>query len=64
MSLYWFGTPESKTLHLVVGADCLRIVSCYNGVALPALYWPADKVGARAPSRLRPGDLSLIDYNC
>jgi hypothetical protein len=25
MSLYWFGPPESKTLHQVVGVDCLRI---------------------------------------
>jgi YD repeat-containing protein len=24
-SLYWFGTPESKTLRPVVGVDCLRI---------------------------------------
>jgi hypothetical protein len=23
--LYWFGPPESKTLRLVVGVDCLRI---------------------------------------
>jgi hypothetical protein len=34
-----------------------------QGVVLPALYWPADKVGAQTPSRLRPGDLSLVDYN-
>jgi hypothetical protein len=34
-----------------------------QGVALPALYWPTDKVGSQIPSRLRPGDLSLIDYN-
>jgi hypothetical protein len=26
------------------------------------LYWPADKVGSQIPSRLRPGDLSLVDY--
>jgi hypothetical protein len=34
-----------------------------QGVALPALYWPADKVSSLIPSRLRPGDLSLVDYN-
>jgi hypothetical protein len=32
-------------------------------VASPILYWPADKVGAQTPSRLRPGDLSLVVYN-
>jgi hypothetical protein len=30
-----------------------------QGVALPTLYWPVDKVD----SRLRPGDLNLVDYN-
>jgi hypothetical protein len=34
-----------------------------QGVILPALYWPADKVSSQTPSRLRPGDLSLADYN-
>jgi hypothetical protein len=34
-----------------------------QGVALPTLYWPADKVGCQTPGRLRPGDLSLVDYN-
>jgi hypothetical protein len=34
-----------------------------QGVTLPTLYWPADKVGSQTPGRLRPGDLSLVDYN-
>jgi hypothetical protein len=34
-----------------------------QGVVLPALYWPADKVGSQTPGRLRPGDLNLVDYN-
>jgi hypothetical protein len=33
------------------------------GVALPALYWPTEKVGSQIPGRLRLGDLSLVDYN-
>jgi hypothetical protein len=36
-SLYWFGPPESKTLRLVVGVDCLRI-AYGTRVASPALY--------------------------
>jgi hypothetical protein len=35
----------------------------FQGVALPALYWPADKVGAQTLGRLRLGDLSLVNYN-
>jgi hypothetical protein len=46
MSLYWFRAPESKTLRLVVGVDCLRIAYLYKGFALSALYWPADKFGS------------------
>jgi hypothetical protein len=38
--------------------DCIVV----QGAALPALYWPADKVGSQTPGRLRPGDLNL-DYN-
>jgi hypothetical protein len=34
-----------------------------EGVALPGLYWPADKVGTKTLGRLRPGDLSLVVYN-
>jgi hypothetical protein len=34
-----------------------------QGVALPALYWPADKVGSQTPGQLQPGDLNLVDYN-
>jgi hypothetical protein len=30
--------------------------------ASSALYWPADEVGSQTPSRLRPGDLNLVDY--
>jgi hypothetical protein len=33
-----------------------------QGVALPAIYGPADEVGSQTPGQLRPGDLSL-DYN-
>jgi hypothetical protein len=40
-SLYWFGPPESKTLRpvlrFVLLGDCVLV----QGVALPALYWPA-----------------------
>jgi hypothetical protein len=32
-------------------------------VASLALYWPADDVGSQTPGLLRPGDLSLVDYN-
>jgi hypothetical protein len=35
-----------------------------QGVALPALYWPADEVGSQTPGRLRPGDLSLRYTSC
>jgi hypothetical protein len=34
-----------------------------QGVTSPALYWLADKVSAQTSSRLRPGDLNLVDYN-
>jgi hypothetical protein len=34
-----------------------------QGVVLPALYWPADKVGSQTPGWLRLGDLSLVYYN-
>jgi hypothetical protein len=49
MSSYWCRLLE----------DCVLL----QGVALPTLYWPADKVGAQTPGRLRPGDLSLVHYN-
>jgi hypothetical protein len=47
VSLYWFGPPESKTLHPVVGVDCLRIGrgDVTMGIASSALFWPADEVG-------------------
>jgi hypothetical protein len=60
-SLYWFGPPESKTLCPVVGVDYLRI-AYGTRVASPALYWPVDEVGSHTPGRLRPWDLSLVDY--
>jgi hypothetical protein len=34
-----------------------------QGAALPALYWPVDNVVCQTPGRLRPGNLSLVDYN-
>jgi hypothetical protein len=34
-----------------------------QGVALPALYCSANKVDSQIPGRLRPRDLSLVDYN-
>jgi hypothetical protein len=53
--------PEGKTLHLVVGVDCLRIVYGYKGL-LARLIWPADEVSSQTPGRLQQGDISL-DYN-
>jgi hypothetical protein len=35
-----------------------------QGVALSALYWPADDVGSQTPSWLQPGDLSLLYTSC
>jgi hypothetical protein len=35
-----------------------------QGVALSALYWPADEVGSLTSGRLRPGDLSLCCTSC
>jgi hypothetical protein len=65
-SLYWFGPPESNTLCLVVGVDCLRIGrdDVTRGIASSALYWPADEVGSQTPGRLRLGDLSLRYTSC
>jgi hypothetical protein len=34
-SLYCFGPPESNTLRLVVGVDCLRIAYEYKGSPRP-----------------------------
>jgi hypothetical protein len=45
-SLYWFGPPESNTLHPVVGVDCLKIGLVVQWVASSAIYWPADEVGS------------------
>jgi hypothetical protein len=55
-SLCWFGPPESNTLCLVVGVDCLGDWSM--------LYWPADEVGSQTHGPLRPGDLSLRYTSC
>jgi hypothetical protein len=52
VSLYWFGPPESKTLHPIVGVDCLRIAYVVQGVASSALYWLVDEVGSQTPGRL------------
>jgi hypothetical protein len=61
-SLYWFGPPESKTLRSVLRFVLLGDCVIVQGVASSALYWLADEVGSQTPGRLRPGDLSLIDY--
>jgi hypothetical protein len=45
--LYWFGPPESNTYVQFFGLYFLRVVrfvGLYKGVALSALYWPADEV--------------------
>jgi hypothetical protein len=63
-SLYWFGPPESKTLHLVLRLVLLEDCVFVQGVALSALYWPADEVGSQTPCRLRSGDLSLHYTYC
>jgi hypothetical protein len=34
-SLYWFGTPESNTLHLVDGVDYFMIAHEYRGSPRP-----------------------------
>jgi hypothetical protein len=35
VSLYWLRPPESKTLCLVIGVDCLRIAYCYKESPCP-----------------------------
>jgi hypothetical protein len=35
-----------------------------QGVASPALYWPADEVGSQTSGRLRLGDVSLCYTSC
>jgi hypothetical protein len=61
-SLYWFGPPESNPMS---SCRCRLLEDCVivQRVALPALYWLADKVGTQTPGRLRPGDQSLAIYN-
>jgi hypothetical protein len=44
MSLYWFRSPGSKTLRLVVGVVLLWMELVPERTPLAALYWPADKV--------------------
>jgi hypothetical protein len=51
-SVYWFGPPESKTLHPVL--NCIDESVVLGRTPLPALYWLTDKVG-------RPG--VQVDYN-
>jgi hypothetical protein len=51
-SLYWFGPPQSKTLRpvlrFVLLGDC-GLIGRTQGIASPALYWPADEVGSLTP---------------
>jgi hypothetical protein len=47
--LYWFGPPESKTIHPVLQFVLLAwrnyMATCPRRTPLPALYWATDKVG-------------------
>jgi hypothetical protein len=43
MSLYWFGSPKSKTLRTILG--CIDLIVVLRRTSLPALYWLTDKVG-------------------
>jgi hypothetical protein len=70
--VYLFERVESRAKNSKVAHEhtehncwCRLLEDCVivQGVALPTLYWPSDKVSSQTPGRLRPGDLSLVVYN-
>jgi hypothetical protein len=61
-SLYWLGLWRVKPYVQFFGLYCLRITHVVQGVALSALYWPADEVGSQTPGRLLSGDLNYVTH--
>jgi hypothetical protein len=52
MSLYWFGSPESKTLSPVLRFVLLGDCVIGTRVASSALYWLVDEVGSQTPDEV------------
>jgi hypothetical protein len=71
--LYWFGPPQSKTLHPVL--DCIDLIVAKVEVEVeitgrcpwerPCLPYIGRRIRSvdRSPGRLQHGNLSLVGYN-